>query len=97
MSELKWWSLHKHERNGEYFVTPAGINVVQHYFIKNFQVPPPYFLCACAYKGIYKALEQLGYKDPEFSVERIAENRYSVILDNKYFGVYDTTRKTFVD
>ena len=46
---------------------------------------------------IKRALEQLGYKDPEFSVERIAENRYSVILDNKYFGVYDTTRKTFVD
>ena len=97
MSELKWWSLHKHEHNGEYVVTPHGINAVQHYFIKNFQVPAPYFLCACAYKGIYKALEQLGYKDPEFSVERVAENRYSVTLDNTYFGVYDTQRKTFVD
>lgn len=46
---------------------------------------------------IKRATEQLGYKHPKFKVERITENRYSVILDNKYFGVYDTTRKTFVD
>ena len=97
MSELKWWSLHRHEHKSTYFVTPAGINAMCHYFIKNFQVPAPYFLCACAYKEIYKALEQLGYKDPEFSVERVAENRYSVTFDNTYFGVYDTQRKTFVD
>ena len=45
---------------------------------------------------IKRALEQLGYKRPKFKVEQITENRYSVILDNKYFGVYDTTRKTFV-
>lgn len=45
---------------------------------------------------IKKALEQLG-ADGYATTEWIAFGRIKVYLDFEYFGVWDTTRKTFVD
>lgn len=48
------------------------------------------------------ALEALGYnlKKHNFSIvirPTLTQSQYEVQLDGKYFGVWDTARKTFVD
>ncbi len=52
-----------------------------------------------AREQIKKALECLGKEceDDDLEITEISLNRYEVVLNGKYFGIYDTTRNTFVD
>ena len=43
------------------------------------------------------ALEQLGYKDPDFKVEHRDCSYYNVFLKDEYFGIWDRHKRTFVD
>lgn len=65
--------------------------------IKTFQVDAPFCINAGSYRLIYAALINLGFIEPKFTHEKIAECRYRVIIDNEYFGMFDTQRNTFVD
>ena len=47
-------------------------------------------------KEIKEALERLKVKG-EIKIKPIAPDRYAVYIDNVYFGIWDSIRKTFVD
>jgi hypothetical protein len=49
------------------------------------------------YTRIVEALEQLGYQDPEPEVGELSLNRYEVLLNKRYIGIWDAVGKTFVD
>lgn len=42
------------------------------------------------------ALTKLGIKDPP-TIKWITTDRMAVYINGKYFGIWDTARKTFVD
>ena len=46
---------------------------------------------------IKRALEQLGDNRDISGFYRIGPNRWAVEVNDKYFGIYDTDKKTFVD
>lgn len=46
---------------------------------------------------IQVALENLGYASPNVRIVQIAEDRFSVELNDEYFGIFDIKRNTFVD
>ena len=50
-------------------------------------------------KEISSAVQQLGYNLENFTLrlEPCLFKRYVVYLDNKYLGIWDCKRKTFVD
>ncbi len=83
---------------GKYFaasIKPPQAEVCK--AIKSFYVPEPYLLNAAAYARVYSALVKLGYTKPDFTIARIAPNRYRVDVIGEYFGVFDTSKNTFVD
>lgn len=45
---------------------------------------------------LHTALIKLGIKGT-ITTEQITTDRIAVYLNGKYFGLWDTTRKTFVD
>lgn len=47
-------------------------------------------------KEIMKALRTLGISGI-VTIKQITFDRYTVYVDNEYFGIWDTNRKTFVD
>ena len=47
-------------------------------------------------KELKEALKKLNIKG-KVSVKYISTDRISVYVDDKYFGIWDTIRKTFVD
>lgn len=48
--------------------------------------------------AIEAALEDLGYEDiRELRIDCPADSRANVYLNGEYFGVYDFTRRAFVD
>lgn len=47
-------------------------------------------------KELYKALTTLGIKGTVIT-KMITTDRIVVYVDGEYFGIWDTTRKTFVD
>ena len=50
------------------------------------------------YKKIRCALEQLGYKEPDFEAKATGfPHLFKIYLDCEYFGVWDTQKETFVD
>ena len=57
----------------------------------------------CAYALVNSALNALGYKRYGFKLKRLCDTRYEVhmiqekITDCGYFGIYDTSKKTFID
>ena len=48
---------------------------------------------------IFKALKQLGYRIEKRTVTILnaGYQRYTVYLNENYFGIWDSRRKTFVD
>lgn len=48
-------------------------------------------------KELARALRLLEVKCKKFSVEPHESGVYKVYTDDKYFGLYDTIRKTFVE
>lgn len=46
---------------------------------------------------ILKALQQLGYQNPDPIITPISINRHRVELNGEYLGIWDTQKKTFVD
>lgn len=47
--------------------------------------------------AIIKALQQLGYENPNPIITPINLNRHRVELNGEYFGIWDTHKNTFVD
>lgn len=47
-------------------------------------------------KEIFEALTKLGVKGT-ITTKRISADRIAVYVNGKYFGIWDTIRKTFVD
>ena len=47
-------------------------------------------------KEIKRALKKLKVKG-EIQIKPIAQDRYAVYVNNVYFGIWDSIRKTFVD
>ena len=45
---------------------------------------------------VIEALAKLGVRG-NFAAKPITEDRIAIYIDGKYFGVWDTNRKTFVD
>lgn len=52
-----------------------------------------------AREQITKALEELkvDYKDEKLIICELGLNRYQVSIEDKYFGIFDIVRNTFVD
>jgi hypothetical protein len=50
-----------------------------------------------ARRHITKALEQLGYKDPNPELQYMGMDRYTVYLGDRCIGIWDAVRETFVD
>lgn len=47
-------------------------------------------------KELHNALIKLGVKGT-ITTNQITTDRIAVYVDSEYFGIWDTTRKTFVD
>lgn len=45
---------------------------------------------------ITKALSNLGIKGT-LMINQLDSSRFEVLVDNKYFGIFDTVKNTFVD
>lgn len=54
------------------------------------------YVTGSAKEKITAAMKTLGVKG-KVEIQNISINRYKVILNNEYFGIFDTIRNTFVD
>ena len=48
-------------------------------------------------KELFEALDKLGVKGVKIIVNWITDDRIAVFIDDEYFGIWDTVKKTFVD
>lgn len=48
-------------------------------------------------KELFNAIAALGVTGATIIVHWIASDRIAVYIDGEYFGIWDNTRKTFVD
>jgi len=49
------------------------------------------------HQDIKKAIDDIGYINPNITIINHGLERYLVKLDNEYFGIWDSIKKTFVD
>ena len=49
-------------------------------------------------KELFEALDKLGVKrGTHITIHWITDDRAAVYIDDEYFGIWDTVKKTFVD